>query len=936
MIASQNHSALAISKTVAAYTLLPGFWSRFVGFIPRFGMIAYLMAVVFESINLLPKGHAFTQAARMNDYRVRDVLAVAANNLHGGFRNSDQYIVFGMFLIGTVLLILQFLFLFAMIATRSADAAIPFAGFFVTLYPETDIAHLMMDKVFGIPKFFNSCFDISVNAAAVCQGYYASPVFPDNFQRGMQALFKFYTFGMLAVAGFIVFYFIVAMVIETANTGVPFGRRFQSIFTPVRLVLAVLLLLPLAYGYNTGQYIVLLAAKYGSAFATNSWYLFNSKTGDNPMGMTPKQLIGSPKVGEIDSVLNFIYLAQTCRASYEFGVADTTVTGPKKGVDIQPYLVRPAGSIAPSNASQLAASVTHADAKTFYGGSDVQIVFGEKKAEHTNYPGLVKPYCGSILMPTMSRNIPGIDDIYAIYFKNVLDIWFNSSVVNYGKRTACVLKFSPQTANCPTPPPSVAFPWGAADNAIAGQEFYIAMRANVQGNFKSQLETQITTMRGTTNPALSMDTKTLLTGWGGAGIWFNKLMSFNGAMVDALFSLPTPTKYPLIMDHIAKKKKVLSPNAAKKDPFSMTLPTGKEPLSMDKYMGDGGLGGSQAQNIDIATVLSSTYTQIQESQGTGAPKTGNTDSPVKNFISLLFGQTGIFDFRANSEVFPLSKLAMLGRELIDRTVIMIASRTIISAGGGIVGAELGPMGDVIKQVGPALGTFATVGFSVGVLLYYIVPMMPFIYFFFAVGRWVKAIFEAMVAVPLWALAHLRLGGEGIPGPAAGTGYFLILEIFLRPIVTLFGFMAAITTFMALTAGLDTVFNLAVVNVGGYDMTTLSGGGADSFMSSARDGLDALFYTVVYAMLVYMIATSSFKLIDLIPNGIMRWGGTNTAAFNDTTAATASGDPLMGQVQYNTVFRADSLAIKIDNQNRGIDNAADFYRQQTMRNQLNVK
>lgn len=916
MIAPNNHSALSVGRSVAAYTLLPDFWSRLVGFMPRFGLIAYLMATIFESIHLLPKGHAFTQGARMEQYRVRDVLATAANNLHGGFKNSDQYIVFGMFLIGTVLLVLQFIFLFAMIVTRTADAAIPFVGLFVTVNPETDIAHLMLDKVFGIPKFFNSCFDPTVNTAAVCAGYSASATFPAPLQVAMQALFKFYTFGILAVAAFVVFYFIVAMILETTNTGVPFGKRFQSIYTPIRLVLAVLLLLPLAYGYNTGQYIVLLAAKYGSALATNSWLLYNSNTGDNPMGMTSKELMGVPKVGEIDTVINFIYLAQTCRASYEFGVKDTSAAAPNTGVTIKPYLVRPASSTAASTSSELSANVSYDVAKSFYGQGDVQIVFGEKNNSYTNFAGLVKPYCGVILMPALSKNLPGIKDIYNIYFKNVLDIWFDSRMVNYGNRMACVLKFSPRTDKCPAAPPAIAN-WGAANDAVAGQEFYIHTRQAMQSNFKSQLDTQITTMRGTTNSQLSMDPKTLLTGWGGAGLWFNKVMSFNGAMVDALFSLPTPTRYPLIMEHVAKKKRELSPNIPQEDPFSMNLSTGKKPLSMDKYMGDGILGGSQAMNVDIGALLNTTYKQIVDTQGTSVPKTSNTDSPVKNFVTLLFGKAGIFDFRANSEVFPLAKLAMFGRELIDRTVLMIASRTVMAAAGGVLGAEMGPLGQVSKALGPALGTFATVGFSIGILLYYVVPMMPFIYFFFAVGRWVKSIFEAMVAVPLWALAHLRLGGEGIPGPAAGAGYFLILEIFLRPILTLFGLLASIATFMALTVGLDTVFNIAVMNVGGFDMTTLSSGGVDSFMDSARDGMDALFYTVIYAILVYMIATSSFKLIDLIPNSMMRWAGSNTASFNDQNDA-------MGQVNYQLVYKADAMAREIDNQNKGITDSADSY------------
>lgn len=130
--------------------------------------------------------------------------------------------------------------------------------------------------------------------------------------------------------------------------------------------------------------------------------------------------------------------------------------------------------------------------------------------------------------------------------------------------------------------------------------------------------------------------------------------------------------------------------------------------------------------------------------------------------------------------------------------------------------------------------------------------------------------------------------------------------------------------MALTIGMDSVFNLAVFNLGGFDMTTLSNAKVDGFANFARDGMDALFYTIIYAVLVYMMATTSFKLIDLIPNAIMRWGGTNIAGFNDGTAASASGDPVMGQINYQLVFRADTIAQKIDNQSKGIMDAGDNF------------
>ena len=96
---------------------------------------------------------------------------------------------------------------------------------------------------------------------------------------------------------------------------------------------------------------------------------------------------------------------------------------------------------------------------------------------------------------------------------------------------------------------------------------------------------------------------------------------------------------------------------------------------------------------------------------------------------------------------------------------------------------------------------------------------------------------------------------------------------LRPIFTVFGLLAAVITFSALVSVLDTIFDLVVVNVAGFDLTTLSSTSptpAGDFMQSFRDSLDAFFYTVLYTIILYMMAMASFKLIDLIPNKLLRF------------------------------------------------------------------
>ena len=142
----------------------------------------------------------------------------------------------------------------------------------------------------------------------------------------------------------------------------------------------------------------------------------------------------------------------------------------------------------------------------------------------------------------------------------------------------------------------------------------------------------------------------------------------------------------------------------------------------------------------------------------------------------------------------------------------------------------------------------------------------------------------MVGVPLWALAHIRIDGKGLAGDGAMNGYFMIFEIFLRPIMILFGFLASITIFAAMAAVLHEIFDIAVDN--------LTGAGDRSGLMSA---IDKFFYTCMYAVIMYIMALSSFKLIDLIPNQIMRWLGTNVSTFSDM-----QGDPAGSLTQMTAI------------------------------------
>lgn len=847
-------------RQVASYMTLPRIFPRFREFTPDTGFFAQLMALVFFNVGLLPRGHEYLGADAQGRYGIRKVMAEAARNLKGGWRHSDQYVIYGAFCLGMVLFTLQFIALFFILLSHSAHAAGPFISIFITPDPQNDVAFMMLDKVFQIPGFFGSVFD-PVNDAGI-----------EGFAHAMQELFRFYSMGMLSVALLIVLYYIFAVVAETAQTGVPFGKRFPSVYGPIRLVLAVLLLLPLAYGYNTGQYMTLWMAKWGSSFATNAWLSYNevvkSYGPNNPMGLGSTELIGQPKIQSIDHLINFFYLAHTCKAAYKIAYG-----GHK--TDIDPYFVVPGNGTKKSSSTKMTSSSSFPDTLKDFGYSDIVITFGEKNTKYTMFDGNVKPYCGRITIPVDSKNVDKVTDIYDAYFKFIATAWANNDLKIYGENMAYILRFGdklPSGYAFNTPSVGWGAPLSATQHNPAGVEFYREMRLALQAQFNGDIGSAITNMRNNPIADMEMSTAVLDLGWGGAGIWYNKIAEFNGAMVDAVFSVPTPTTYPLVMEHVANVKKSLESASNPKLRFSPMTTTGDN-VTMDKFSSGAGLD-SPGVDMEIANLLASEYEMIGDEEVTGRPKPPTeTNDPVRNMFMYIFEQSGLMDLRGNDGVYPLAKLTMLGKTIINKTIVSLGVGTLVTGFGGMLsGAGSEELGAAFEDGGGVLMSFATMGLVIGFVLYYLIPFFPFIYFFFAVGRWVKSIFEAMVAVPLWALAHLRLDGEGV-GNAASRGYFLLLEIMLRPVFTVFGLLASVGIFAALVEVLDSIFDLVVWNVAGFDMTTLSSSAttpAGDFMASFRDSVDAFFYTIMYAIILYMMATSSFKLIDLIPNKLMRF------------------------------------------------------------------
>ncbi len=845
-------------KDVLKFAFLPQITPRIKNlFEEGFSNLAFFMVLIYQAVRLLPANHPYLSAGANGSYSIRDVLTEASKNLRFELKYIDQIIIYFALVAGIAILCIQFLLLVTAIfvspARAQAEAPTGFGEFFTNTNTTDDIAFRMLDSVFGIPNLFNS----------------QEPT-ETAFHTALHGLFQFYSIGLLILGAILVIYYIFVVFAETAQTGTPFGKRFNHAWVPIRLVVAFGLLIPISFGLNSSQWVTLYAAKLGSNFATNGWNTFYQTLNDeNTLGEDDP--IAQPNLPDLRDLAAFMTIAKTCRELYSSETQENGVVKAKyKNIehrDIRAYVIHPTE---PDPSKQFYG--TYESDAEYANYTSINIRFGEKDSdEYAKQTGNVYPYCGdlSIIVPEPIKDsgphaseISPVNKINKSYYRLIHQMW----TTNFAGMDEPIAQFV--EAN-------VGSEDGALLNESLKNSITQAQREYLLPKITEAVEEAIEQFREENGEEY------LRYGWGGAGIFYNDIANINGRVTNAIMNVPQIRNYPAAMEFVCKQNTRGREAVREKDCYNPKLPREQR------------IDFTEAEVGLVAKTLSGAHNYWYKD---GLDDTGNS---LVNVINLLFGTQGLFDMCKNADVHPLAQLATLGKGLVE-----VAIRNI-GVGVGLA------IGSVIPVIGPTAGavskmamSFAGIGILIGFILYYIIPFLPFLYFLFAVGGWIKGIFEAMVGVPLWALAHIRIDGQGLPGDGAINGYFLIFEIFIRPILIVFGLIAAVLIFGAMVKVLNDIFGIVITNISGNDPSlgeacfqrtgneeqdaAAAAQAREGVVEYVRGPIDEFFYTIVYAILVYLIAMASFKLIDLIPNSILRWMGQGVQTFNDQAGEPAEG------------------------------------------------
>ena len=677
------------------------------------------------------------------------------------------------------------------------------------------------------------------HGAALPSGLAEDPTRLGSITVALRAALSIYSFGMLALGGLLVLYHVVAMIAETAHYGTAMGRRANQFWTPIRFVVAIGLLVPISGGLSAGQYLVVKLAEQGSGLASNAWHTAVETMKDSFSGFAPPR---SPDLARLSSVAVEM---EVCRNIYHQVYASLL---PDVFLPLAGDIMVNARKIAPQRLTPETwrySNMLHGDLP----------LCGEYRFMAQNGAGGGAP----------NRMEAFANDLAAFSHDSATRLIFQSRDLADAISASFLPTTTPNGVVTPPLPPTDTKINGALSGAMEEQRKALA----------TKLQSVAASSGATVNALLDNSAQA---GWVHAGVFVADLaamQSINGN----LSTHAVPVAQAPIFGHTTLTRTVLRETIAANPTLRVLTPPQLEKLNTLYEKTDAAmklarqwLYGGQIANAGL--MLTDPFDmQDALSPASDAQSGFFIFNRLLDAASVTYGvwaeapsaePSATLSFLRDRAGNPLLALAEFGRRYGDLGSYLI----------GMTGIGLSQPGVVVVAC-----LFALVGglFSLaGLTLTFLLPLLPLFRFFFGVLVWLLAIFEAVVALPLVALAHLNPVGDGLSGSTARHAYWLWLGIFMRPLLTLFGFVIGLVALAFAMSFLNGVFAHLI---GGVAVAH------DGVLSGVRVAL-----ALLYVVFAYIAVNQSFKGINLLPDMALNWLGQAITAEPSGVNVAAQSNP----------------------------------------------
>ena len=708
-----------------------------------------------------------------------------------------------------------------------------------------------------------------------------------------------YSTGVLVIASLVIFWSIMSIVIDSARTGQLGGGRHNMVWTPIRFVFALGILVPVGGAFNTGQLLVIKLAEWGSNLGTNMWGTY-VQTAVNPTLLGTGVTTSNPS-DMVGSMIDALVCAKVNNMAVEVALGSGTfVPGTYDIMDEQftAALGPMAGAHGAIHEQYIREIKNQGDTARFL--QNVHFSYGNESDGNL---------CGTVSLPNpQARDLvyqgPPIHSLSQDPGGGVGTAFDVSAVFKMAIRNAewaALNEIKPELMAYACHVASIYNPAVPADypntcraspnlNVAATTVTYNSNGCNPGlslggkgGNYPPEacLHDMVQQYANERNLAITaahaalsayfvdngpFENEAIRQGWAGMGSWYYQIAGVNRTYSSSRV-VETTVQGGQDPAEVASSKYAES----KIENSDCSGLFGSIGCGWDSIV-NGVVGAAKSARAMASTAVGF-VTDGFSSLAAGFPISGIPTSIEDGKLVMRWaleqmeiGDGGLLvnvgGYGATTH--PMAMLSMAGADIMDKAFMVYGALAFMSLFAGIPyigGAVEALMGG---PVGGLLGMIASFGLMPGLMLLYYVPMIPWLKVMFAVVAWIVSVVEAVVTIPIVALAHMRTDGEGLMGHMAKGAYISWLNLLLRPGLVVTGFVMGNAVFEAMILYMNDTYATTVSNMGtgGYGI------------------IDQVINTYLYVFSAYALVNASFKLVDILPTTTMSWlgGGAQSDTF----------------------------------------------------------
>lgn len=249
--------------------------------------------------------------------------------------------------------------------------------------------------------------------------------------------------------------------------------------------------------------------------------------------------------------------------------------------------------------------------------------------------------------------------------------------------------------------------------------------------------------------------------------------------------------------------------------------------------------------------------------------------------------------------FPLDEINPMGTIQSEGQAILVAGEAALVTFGvmraAVAGAEKAGENGIsnitaaaqsailegLRTSAPIIMTIIGGMLILGTVEAYIVPMIPFVSWFFAIIGCASFAVEFVIAAPLAALMHVRMDGDELVNQQQKPFYTMLFNGALRPTLLLFGLFASNIVFSVMAGFLNSTFGLAMSAAQGSHITGIA-------------GILGLMCLLMY--LHYQLAVRCMELVHRVPQMVSRFVGAEDLDQDTHRNSTNIAGAVVGMVQ----------------------------------------